>query len=91
MAKKRMSQDDVDADLESVSGMADRMGLKDKTRDNYIHRHMTSLGHRPQTSYIPGGDDDDDDDDDDGGFFGSSRNRNKPSNRGRRSNNDDDW
>jgi len=79
----RKSDDDVNTDHETVAGMADRLGLKGKARTNYIHRHMTGLGHRPQVTYTAG---EDDDDDDAGGFFGSRSRRS----RSRRSDDDDD-
>lgn len=68
----RKSDDDVQADHESISGMADRLKLKGRARQDYIHKHMTGLGHKPQVTYTAS---DDDDDDDSSGFFGRKRNR----------------
>ena len=59
---KRKSQEDTDGDYRSISGMADRMGLKGEDRNRYVHQHMTRLGHKPQTRYVPGGDDKDESD-----------------------------
>jgi len=66
-------------DLEAVTAMADRMGLKDKDRSQYISRHMSGFGHKRVTSWIDA--EDDDDDSGDGGFFGK---------RTRKSDDDDD-
>lgn len=69
-----MARDESQAatDHETVGAMADRLKLKGKARDDYIHRHMTRLGHRAVTQYV---DRDDDDDDDESGFFGRRRRR----------------
>lgn len=68
MAKRR-SQEDTDNDYRSISGMADRLGLKGEERSRYLHKHMTTLGHKPQTRYVPGGDDKSDDDSGSDDFF----------------------
>ncbi len=47
-------------DFETVTKMADRLKLKGKDRDSYIHDHMTGLGYKARVSY--GKDDDDDND-----------------------------
>jgi hypothetical protein len=86
MAKKRTSQEDVDMDLNTVSSMADRLGLKDEDRDHYVHKHMTDLGHRRHASYGPGGDDDDDEEEVRGYFR-----RSRTGTGSRRSRDDDDW
>jgi hypothetical protein len=65
---KRKSQEDTDNDYRSVKAMGERLGLKGEGLANYIHKHMTTLGHKPQTRYTPG-DGDDKDDGDDGSFF----------------------
>jgi hypothetical protein len=65
--------DEDDQDYTSVSGMADRLGLKGSRRTKYIHEHMTGLGYRMQPNYVPGGNDDDDEDDD--GLMPSARRR----------------
>lgn len=70
---------DKDDDFhETVSAMAERLGLKGDDRRKYVHEHMTRGGYRMEPTYVPN---DDDDDDDSSGFFGSSgrsrsRNRN---------------
>jgi hypothetical protein len=79
---------------DKVNEMADRLGLKGRERNTYIHEHMTRGGYRAVPNYVKA--DDDDDDDHGSGFFGSrsrrgsggdsSRNRS----RSRRSDSDDD-
>ena len=81
MASGNNAQDDH----ESISRMADRLDLKGRARTDYIHKHMTGLGHKAVVQYT---DAEEDDDDDAGGFFSSNRNRNR--NRRRRSRDDDD-
>lgn len=66
------SKNDAASDHESISRMADRLKLKGRARTDYIHKHMTGLGHKAQVQYV---DNDDDNDDDGGGFFGSRRSR----------------
>jgi hypothetical protein len=66
--RKRASQEDVNNDHKSVASMADRLGLSGEDREKYVDKHMTTLGHKGQRTYIPGGDDNDDANDD-GGFF----------------------
>ena len=65
---------DKDDDLQdTVSAMADRLGLKGKERQQYVHEHMTRSGYRAVPTYVLDDRDDDDDEDDSGGFFKSSR------------------
>jgi hypothetical protein len=83
---------DKDDDLyETVSSMADRIGLKGQDKTKYVHDHMTRGGYKAIPQYVPADDKDDDDDDDDQPFF--SRKRRKP--RGgasrRTRDDDDDW
>jgi hypothetical protein len=83
---------DKDDDLfESVSAMADRIGLKGSDKTKYVHDHMTRGGYKAIPQYVPADDKDDDDDDDDQPFF--TRKRRKP--RGgasrRTRDDDDDW
>ena len=69
-----MNVSDKDDDLQdSVTAMADRMGLKGKERQNYIHEHMTRGGYRAVPTYVLDDRDDEDDEEDSGGFFRSSR------------------
>lgn len=67
-----MARDESQAssDHVTVSEMADRLKLKGRAREDYIHRHMTRLGHKAVTNYV---DKDDDDDDDESGFFRRKR------------------
>jgi hypothetical protein len=88
MARKRASQDDVDADFDSVSALADRMGLKDEEKDRYVHKHMTGLGHKSVRSYAPNDSDDSDDDDD---FLPRRSRNNNGRNKSRHNRDDDDW
>lgn len=75
---------DRDDDLfETVSSMAERLGLSGKERRTYIHEHMTRSGYRMEPTYVPA--EEGDDDDSGGGFFGSSGRS-----RSRRNNDDDD-
>jgi hypothetical protein len=79
---------DKDDDLlDSVTAMAERLGLKGKERTTYIHEHMTRSGYRAVPQYVKA--DDDDDDDGGSGFFGSGRKR-KPSGHKRSRDDDDD-
>lgn len=63
------SKSEADTDLEHVTKMADRLGLKGSERDEYIHRHMRGFGYKSRRSYFRP----DDDDDKSGGFFGKRR------------------
>lgn len=78
MASSRDKDDPTDFD--TVSGMADRLKLRGRDRQKYIHDHMTGLGYRHVPSYVK-----DDDDDDSSSFFGSRRRS-----RSRRDDDDDD-
>lgn len=76
-----MADKDDDDLFESVSAMADRIGLTGREKTRYVHEHMTRGGYRAVPSYIPADDNDDDDDgNDDSGFFGgrSSGRRRRP-------------
>jgi hypothetical protein len=45
--------DDRDDDLyESVSAMADRIGLEGRERQDYIHEHMTRAGYDAVPQYV---------------------------------------
>lgn len=60
---------DKDDDFhETVSAMAERLGLKGDDRRKYVHEHMTRGGYRMEPTYVPN----DDDEDEGGSFFGSS-------------------
>jgi hypothetical protein len=86
--RSRATQDDVDSDFDTVTSMAKRMGLEGDDHDRYVHKSMTSLGHKSVRSYVPNdseGDSDDDDDD----FFPRSRRSSRG--KGNRRNSDDDW
>jgi hypothetical protein len=75
---------DQDDDLhDSVTAMADRLGLKGNDRRRYVHEHMTRSGYRMEPTYVPDTDTDDDDDDDGSPFFGKSRSRSSSRSRGR--------
>ena len=70
MARSKRDDSDDNDDLTHVTGMADRLKLKGKPRQDYIHKHMVGLGFKPRVTYDPPGAGDDDDDEDDGsGFF----------------------
>lgn len=86
---------DKDDDLlDSVSAMADRMGLTGRERSRYIHEHMTRSGFKAVPQYVKA--EDDEDEDKGSGFFGGSSRR-RPSrddgsrSRRRRDDDDDDW
>jgi hypothetical protein len=79
----RTVADNDDDLLDSVTSMADRMGLKGRERTSYIHEHMTRSGYRAVPNYVKD-EGDDDDDDEPSGFFRGSRSR------GSRSRDDDD-
>lgn len=66
----------VERDMERFSKIADRLKLKGKDRDEYIHDHMTGVGYRSKRTYV------EKDDDDEG--------RTRYSTRRRRRNDDDD-
>jgi hypothetical protein len=90
---------DQDDDLfDSVTAMAERIGLSGKDKDRYVHEHMTRGGYRAIPQYVK--DDEQDEQDDRGsGFFGSrrtrpNRDRDQDQDRGRgsgRRTRDDDW
>jgi hypothetical protein len=76
---------DKDDDFyDSVTGMAERLGLKGDDRRKYVHEHMTRGGYRMEPTYVPN---DDEDEDEGSSFFGSSR---KSSSSRSRSDDDDD-
>lgn len=82
---------DKDDDLfDAVSGMADRIKLKGKDRERYIHDHMTRGGYKAVPQYVPDDSGEDDDDDDDGPFF-SKRRKPRGGSRRRTRDDDDDW
>ena len=66
---------DAQKDYDQTAKQADRLKLKGKDRDEYIHRHMRGFGYRMVPSYVHP--DDDDDEDEGGGFFKRSRRRNR--------------
>jgi hypothetical protein len=78
----RDDKDDSQHDYESVAAMADRLKLKGKDRNRYIHEHMTGIGYRMVPSYVR----EEEDEDDGGGRFRLRGN----GNRSRRSSRDDD-
>jgi hypothetical protein len=78
--------------------MADRLGLKGKERQGYIHEHMTRSGYRAVPTYVLDERDDEEDDEEPSGFFGGrrrdrdrDRDSDRPSERKRRSRSGDDW
>jgi hypothetical protein len=84
---------DKDDDLfDSVSAMAERMGLKGSERRRYIHEHMTRSGYRAEPTYVRDDGDDDDDDNGSGFFAGKRRQGRRDDDRSsRRRRDDDDW
>lgn len=68
MANRRKSQEDTDGDFRTIKAMAERLGLKGEDASRYVHKHMTKLGHKGTTRYVPGGDDDKDGDGDEDFF-----------------------
>lgn len=88
--------DDQDDFYDSVAAMAERMGLKGKERERYIHEHMTRSGYRAVPTYVLD-EGDEEDSEDDGGFFGSGgrrrpqERRDRSGGRPRRPRSDDDW
>jgi hypothetical protein len=83
-------KEDENDDYGTVAAMADRLGLKGKERNKYIHDHMTGFGYRMVPSYVK---DDDDDQEGNSRFFSGSRGRSSSrSRRGRdRDDEDDDY
>jgi hypothetical protein len=80
---------DKDDDLlDSVTSMAERMGLTGRERTNYIHQHMTRSGYKAVPTYVKS--EDDDDDEGGSGFFGAGRKR-KSNRRSRDDDDDDGW
>jgi hypothetical protein len=65
---------DAQKDYDTTAKQADRLKLKGKDRDDYIHRHMRGYGYKMVPSYVHP---DDEDDDEGGGFFRRSRRRNR--------------
>jgi hypothetical protein len=83
---------DKDDDLfESVSAMADRIGLKGQEKTKYVHDHMTRGGYKAIPQYVPADDKDDDDDDDDTPFFTRKRRKPRGGAQRRTRDDDDDW
>lgn len=94
--------DDTDDLFDSVNAMAERIGLKGKDKERYVHEHMTRSGYRAVPQYVLD-DTEDEDEEDDGGFFGrSSGRRRRPTRdqesgghgtgtRRRRGRDDEDW
>lgn len=94
-----MSDKDDDDLFDSVSAMAERIGLKGSEKTRYVHEHMTRGGYRAVPSYVRA-EDEDEDEDDSGTFFGGKRRRpvrdQESGGRGtgtrrRRANDDEDW
>lgn len=96
-----MADQEEDSLFDDVSNMADRIGLKGKDKERYIHEHMTRGGYDAVPSYVRREDDDESEEDGGSGFFGSSgrgrgsQRREREDDRGgrrppRRSS-DDDW
>jgi hypothetical protein len=95
-----MADKDDDDLFDSVSAMADRIGLSGREKSRYIHEHMTRGGYRAVPSYVRDEGEDDDDDDGSSTFFGGRRRRptrdqesggHGSGTRRRRSNDDEDW
>lgn len=77
---------DNDDDLmEAVTGMADRLKLKGKERQTYVHEHMTRGGYKAIPNYVKA--DEEDDDDKGSGFFGGGGGRKRRS----RDDDNDGW
>ena len=75
--------DDKDDDLyDTVSAMADRIGLEGDERSSYIHEHMTRSGYRAVPNYVR--EEDDDRDSRKGSSFFGSGDRDRDRDRGER-------
>lgn len=48
---RKPAQEDVDKDHASIVDMAKRLGLSGETADDYVHKHMTKLGHQAKRVY----------------------------------------
>jgi hypothetical protein len=94
-----VADQDDDTMYDDVSAMADRLRLKGRERERYIHEHMTRSGYRAVPNYVLD-EEGDEDEEGEGGFFGGGRRRPRerrdreggrprPSRRGSRD--DDDW
>lgn len=66
------NSDKEQTDYDDVCDMADRLKLKGREQDRYIHQHMTGLGYKMVPSYVRP---DNDDDEDNGGRFSFRRGR----------------
>ena len=85
-----MPNNDKEDDLyESVSRMAERLGLKGSEKGKYIHEHMTRGGYKAVPNYVLADDGDDDDDKGSGFFGGGGRSRSRQ--RRNRDDDDDSW
>lgn len=62
----------VDLDLDDITKKADRLKLRGKDREDYIHKHMVGFGYKAKRTYFQP---EDDDEDNGGGFFGRRRRR----------------
>jgi hypothetical protein len=82
--------DDDDDTFDRVSDLADRLGLKGKDRDRYIHNHMEDMGYGRVTtkeSYQKKHDDDDEKEGRQDRYLGRSRRSSGGNSRSR----GDDW
>jgi hypothetical protein len=82
-------RDEENADFDTVSAMADRLGLEGKERNKYVHEHMDRLGYDAVPTYVRR--EEESQERESGGFFGG-RDRGSSRDSGRRRERDsDDW
>jgi hypothetical protein len=51
MPPQKQSKTQADLDLETVTSQAERIGLEDKDKDDFIHKLMTGFGYKAKRTY----------------------------------------
>jgi hypothetical protein len=51
MAANKPQKSQADLDLETVEGQADRIGLEEKDRAEFVHKLMTGFGYKSKRTY----------------------------------------
>jgi hypothetical protein len=80
-----VADSEEDSLFDDVSAMAERIGLKGRDKERYIHEHMTRGGYRAVPSYVRDEEEEEEDEGHGSGFFGSGsqRRRQRPDDRDR--------
>ena len=51
MPPSKPSKSQADVDYETVSAQADRIGLEDKDKEDFVHKLMTGFGYKAKRTY----------------------------------------